>query len=167
VLIDEIDKAPRDFPNDLLNVLDQHEIEFPHVSRAECPPLKPKGPAPLVIITSNSERRLPEPFLRRCVFHHIKLTPDLLDQVVAAHRADFAGLAEPVLAAARERFLELRLRQDLRKVPSSGEFLAWAKALQLLGITERATLEKPRLADLPALAVLVKDSEDLEALRSR
>lgn len=167
VLIDEIDKAPRDFPNDLLNVLDQHVIEYPHVSQAECAPLKPRGPAPLVVITSNSERKLPEPFLRRCIFHHIRLTPEYLDQIIAAHKNDWAGLPDAVLAAARARFLELRGRDDLRKRPSSGEFLAWAKALHLQGVTDPGRLSKPRLSELPAIAALIKDSEDLDALRQR
>src|SRR6185369_2597106 len=79
VLLDEIDKAPRDFPNDLLNVLDQHTFHVPEedstISRGDQAP-------PIVVITSNSERRLPEPFLRRCIFHHIEFTEELLRRAV-------------------------------------------------------------------------------------
>ena len=66
VLIDEVDKAPRDFPNDLLDVLDQHKFYVRELERT----IDRQGPPPVVVITSNSERRLPEPFLRRCIFHH-------------------------------------------------------------------------------------------------
>lgn len=90
VLIDEIDKASRDFPNDLLNVLDQHRFYVPEkdlsVSRGERPP-------PIIVITSNSERRLPEPFLRRCIFHHIEFSEELLRRAVDARLGDFPSLS--------------------------------------------------------------------------
>ena len=73
VLIDEVDKAPRDFPNDLLNVLDQHTF---YVAEADRTVSRGAQAPPIVVITSNSERRLPEPFLRRCIFHHIDFTDD-------------------------------------------------------------------------------------------
>ena len=100
VLIDEIDKAPRDFPNDLLNVLDQHEFAVPELNRT----IRRRGLPPVVVITSNSERRLPEPFLRRCVFHHIEFTEDLLRRVIAARSGDFPNLREDVREAAIQRF---------------------------------------------------------------
>lgn len=84
VLLDEIDKAPRDFPNDLLNVLDQHTFHVPEAGRTVS---RGKGAPPIVVITSNSERRLPEPFLRRCIFHHIEFTEDLLRRAVEARVA--------------------------------------------------------------------------------
>jgi len=129
VLIDEIDKAPRDFPNDLLNILDQHEFEVPEsnrkVSRGEQPP-------PIVVITSNSERRLPEPFLRRCIFHHIAFTEELVRRAVEARIGDFPQLPDAVRDAAIERFLELRGR-EIRKKPATAELLVWLTVLSARG----------------------------------
>jgi MoxR-like ATPase len=160
VLIDEIDKAPRDFPNDLLNVLDKHEFHCPErgerISRGDRPP-------PVVIITSNSERRLPEPFLRRCVFHHIKLTPKLVDRAVRAHAgADFPDLGDDLIAAAVDCFHRLR-EHDLRKPPATAELLVWLTVLAARPDTRLDEL-LGRLIDLPALATLVKDRDDRSLL---
>jgi MoxR-like ATPase len=160
VLIDEIDKAPRDFPNDLLHVLDQHS--FPVPERGE-PVKKAEGtPPPLVIITSNSERRLPEPFLRRCIFHHIQFTRALVEKAVGARAGDFPRLDEKARAAAIERFLELRDR-GLRKKPATAELLVWLTVLSARGTTAEQ-LEGAPLRELPAIAALVKDRDDLDAL---
>ncbi len=161
VLIDEIDKAPRDFPNDLLNVLDKHEFHCPErseqVNRGDHPP-------PVVVITSNSERRLPEPFLRRCVFHHIRLTEELVETAVRAHAGvDFPNLNEDLFETALERFHELR-GHDLRKKPATAELLVWLTVLAARTETHRAELEGP-LIDLPALSTLIKDRDDRKLLR--
>ncbi len=159
VLLDEIDKAPRDFPNDLLNVLDQHTFKVPEadqtVSRGNHPP-------PIVLITSNSERRLPEPFLRRCIFHHIEFTEDLLRRAVEARMGDFPHLSAEVREAALQRFLELRGR-DLRKKPATAELLVWLTLLSARGGVTAETLRGP-FRSLPALAALVKDRDDLALL---
>ncbi len=160
VLIDEIDKAPRDFPNDLLNVLDKHEFHCPErgerISRHDRPP-------PVVVITSNSERRLPEPFLRRCVFHHIKLTPALVDRAVRAHAgADFPSLGDDLIEAAVDCFHRLR-EHDLRKPPATAELLVWLTVLAARPGTRVGELQG-RLIDLPALATLVKDRDDRSLL---
>jgi MoxR-like ATPase len=159
VLLDEIDKAPRDFPNDLLNVLDQHTFHVPEagqtVSRGDSPP-------PVVVITSNSERRLPEPFLRRCIFHHIEFTEELLRRAVEARIGDFPNLTSEVREAALERFLDLR-GHDLRKKPATAELLVWLTLLSARGGVTVETLRGP-LRSLPALAALVKDRDDLARL---
>jgi MoxR-like ATPase len=157
VLIDEIDKASRDFPNDLLNVLDQHQFVVAEtgelIGRGEKTP-------PLVVITSNSERRLPEPFLRRCIVYHLELDEDLLRRAIAARGGgDFPDLPEGVQEKALERFLELR-SLDLRKKPSTGELLVWLFLLAARGLREAEELEAP-LRDLPMLQALLKDREDL------
>lgn len=171
VLIDEIDKAPRDFPNDLLNVLDQHEFavpDLPHYGE-RIPIIKlPEGQAPpLVVITSNSERRLPEPFLRRCIFHHIEFDTAVLRSAVKAHTGAFLDLEEDVREAALERFLDIR-RLPLRKKPATAEFLVWLSVLSALsaqggGISSKELRRLP-LRDLPALATLVKDRDDMSRL---
>jgi MoxR-like ATPase len=169
VLIDEVDKAARDFPNDLLNVLDQHEFAVPDLPHRDnrVPVVKlPEGKAPpLVVITSNSERRLPEPFLRRCIFHHIEFTVETLRNAVRAHMGAFPNLAENVRETAMERFLELR-RLSLRKRPATAEFLVWLSVLSArygdeLGEKDLRALP---LRELPALATLVKDRDDLNKL---
>ena len=160
VLIDEIDKAPRDFPNDLLNVLDQHAFRVPEtdarVSRGDAPP-------PVVVITSNSERRLPEPFLRRCVFHHIEFTEELVRRAVRARQSDFPDLPNAVRDAAVERFFELRGR-ELRKKPATAELLVWLTVLSARGDVTLAQVRDCRPGELPALAALVKDRDDLALL---
>lgn len=162
VLIDEIDKAPRDFPNDLLNVLDKHEFVVPEAGRnVSCG----DQPPPVTVITSNSERRLPEPFLRRCIFHHIEFTEELLRRAVEAHVGAFPRLSEPVREVAIGRFLELRAR-DIRKKPATAELLLWFAVLSAKGVVDKDLLRGP-LADLPALSALVKDLDDLQLLRDR
>lgn len=157
VLIDEIDKAPRDFPNDLLNVLDQHRFYVREknewVDRGRRPP-------PIVVITSNSERRLPEPFLRRCIFHHIRFTQELVLRAVKAHLHSFPNLDEGLQEAALQRFFELRGR-DIRKPPATAELLVWLAVLSAQGTHRAQDLRTCPLAKLPALCTLVKDRDDL------
>lgn len=160
VLIDEIDKASRDFPNDLLHVLDQYAFEVPETG--EHVDIPRDAPRPFVVITSNSERKLPEPFLRRCIFHHVELSEELVRRAVEARDAAFANLSRDAREAAIVRFLELRAK-PLRKKPATAELLVW---LVLLGAL-RATadrLSKAPLRDLPALGALLKDRDDLDAL---
>ena len=160
VLIDEIDKAPRDFPNDLLNVLAQHEFDVPESGR----PVSRQGPPPIVLITSNSERRLPEPFLRRCIFHHIRFSEELLRRAVEARVGDFPKLPAAAREAAIERFLEVRAR-DLRKPPATAELLTWLRVLSARGALSADELRDRLLGELPALSTLIKDRDDLQVLR--
>lgn len=167
VLIDEIDKAPRDFPNDLLNVLHQHRFFVPEYQNLPADRQWIQRPAdrapPVVIITSNSERRLPEPFLRRCVFHHIELDEALVQRAVDAHRPAFANLTDATVKAGLRRFFDLRAL-GLRKPPATSEFLWWLAVLSAGGY-DAVRVDQTPLADLPALSVLVKDTDDLERLR--
>jgi MoxR-like ATPase len=162
VLIDEIDKASRDFPNDLLNVLDQHEF---HVRETGATIRRGDAPPPLVVITSNSERRLPEPFLRRCIFHHIEFTEDLMRRAVQARLSDFPRLSSDLRDAAIERFLELRGR-EVRKKPATAELLVWLTVLSARGNVSADQIRASALAELPAISTLIKDRDDL-ALLSR
>lgn len=161
VLIDEIDKASRDFPNDLLNVLDQHRF---HVrERDEWVGRGDRAP-PVVVITSNSERRLPEPFLRRCIVHHIAYTEELVRRAVSARLEDFQNLDETVREAAIARFQELRRLDALRKKPATAELLVWLAILSARGDVDLDEIRGVRLADLPALSALIKDRDDRELL---
>ncbi len=161
VLVDEVDKAPRDFPNDLLHVLDQHA--FTVTETGEAVGTRDGAAPPFVIITSNSERRLPEPFLRRCVFHHIKFDEALLRRAVQARVGDFPRLDAAARDTAIARFLELRERR-LRKKPATAELLVWLTVLSARGEGDADALRDTPLRDLPALATLVKDRDDLDEL---
>ncbi len=174
VLIDEIDKAPRDFPNDLLFVLDQHRFRIPEYDREESGGQQPfwierraDRPPPIIIITSNSERRLPDPFLRRCVFHHIHFTRELLRKAVHAHLDGWAHLEQDVANAVIDRSMELRERR-LRKPPSTAEIILWLSVLDAMaGAGQGVDPEQIRRAEareLPALSVLVKDADDMAQL---
>ena len=158
VLIDEIDKAPRDFPNDLLNVLDQNRFYVPE-SRQWVKRRDGEAP-PLVVITSNSERRLPEPFLRRCVFHHIEFTTELVRSAVRARGQEFPSLSEDFVTAAIARFMELR-DSGIRKKPATAELLVWLTVLNAQGDVSADDLRTKPLGKLPGLPTLVKDREDL------
>ena len=163
VLIDEIDKAPRDFPNDLLHELDKMEFTVRETGEEV---RETAAMRPIVFITSNSERRLPEPFLRRCVYHHIEFDENLVRRVVEVRRqrGEYKSLSEEFLRLALQRFLELRGR-SLRKPPATGELLVWLRVLALAAGVHPATLDEKDLSKLPYLGVLLKDHEDMEGLR--
>jgi MoxR-like ATPase len=161
VLIDEIDKAPRDFPNDLLDEIDQMEFRLPDL-REE--PFRAQH-RPIVIITSNSERQLPDPFLRRCVFHHIEF-PEDRERLAAIirERLKHLEISEHLISVAAERFLGLRSRTlSLEKKPSTGELLIWMKVLVRAGV-QPEKLETTPLAELPFLGALIKNQRDRETV---
>jgi MoxR-like ATPase len=162
ILIDEIDKAPRDFPNDLLHELDQHRFQHPF---ADTEIIAPRcGRPPILVVTSNDERRLPDAFLRRCIFHRIELKPELIEAAVAAHLEDFPRLDEDTRDAARERFWELR-ETPLDKKPSTAELLVWLCILSARGTTAEEIRPPRPLAELPGISALVKDAQDLLVLK--
>ena len=170
VLIDEIDKAPRDFPNDLLHELDQHS--FPHPFD-QARPIKPiSGRPPIVIVTSNEERRLPDAFLRRCIFHRIELTQALVEAAVesmARVASDDNGPAFPHLdaetrAAARQRFWDLRNLPEIDKKPSTAELLTWLCILSAQRV-DAAILRNTALSALPGIGALIKSDDDMKRLR--
>ena len=159
LLIDEIDKAPRDFPNDLLHELDKMEFTVTETSEKIS---APRNLTPIVFITSNSERRLPEPFLRRCVYHHIRFDDKLVERAIESRRADYRNLSDGFLKLALQRFLMLRDR-PLRKQPATGELLVWLRVLALAVGAYPERLDED-LAKLPYIGVLLKDRQDIEEL---
>ncbi len=158
VLVDEIDKAPRDFPNDLLNELDKMEFtvwELPEETRTRSSTIRP-----VTIITSNSERQLPLPFLRRCVFHRIDFPDEAQLVRIIRERLGGEDLDGELVRAAVDRFQEVREVKGLSKPPATGEVLTWTSALHAQGITV-AALTQASLGELPLWQALVKDHGDL------
>jgi MoxR-like ATPase len=162
VLIDEIDKAPRDFPNDLLHELDQ--FSFTVTETGQKITADRLAAPPVVVVTSNSEKRLPEAFLRRCIFHRIAFSEAILREAVDARRELMRR--QDVSDAAQRRFLELRrkLVDNQHRPPATGEFLVWLAALQAREVGADALAPEVPLARLPLLAALVKDAQARESL---
>ena len=164
LLIDEIDKAPRDFPNDLLHELDQGWFPHPFDKDTRGEPVRvpeKKGKPPIVVITSNVERRLPGPFLRRCVFYNINLERKLVRAAIEARSHQLSSLSAEARELAIDRFWDLR-ESGLQKSPSTAELLVWLAVLQAQGIEAKALVAP--LAKLPALGCLIKDQEDFDRL---
>jgi len=148
LLIDEIDKADMEFPNDLL-----HEIDRMSFRVAETEETFTAQYRPIVIITSNAEKELPDAFLRRCVFHYIEF-PDkeLMEEIVRVHHPD---VEKELLDQVLVRFYWLRDLPDLRKRPSTSELIDWIAALR------RAGIDPQRIeGELPFLGVLLKRESD-------
>ena len=153
LLIDEIDKADLEFPNDLLWELDRMEFYIPETDET----IRAKNP-PIVIITSNAEKELPDAFLRRCAFHFIDF-PDreLMRDIVLAHYPD---IEEKLMEQAIEAFFYVRDYFELKKKPGTSELLDWISALKLSGLP----VDDLR-RDLPLTGFLLKKDEDREAVR--
>ncbi len=150
LLIDEIDKADIEFPNDLLNELDN--MTFYIYETDEYIQAKHR---PIVIITSNSEKELPDAFLRRCIFHYIEFpTPELMKDIVKVH---FPDIEKKLLNQALELFYKLREINELRKKPSTSELIDWIRVLIKTG----AKFKPEDLTNIPFLGTLIKKEEDL------
>ena len=159
VLIDEVDKADIEFPNDLLRELDR--MEFYCYETRQLIQAKHR---PIFIITSNNEKELPDAFLRRCFFHYIAF-PDkeTLAQIVEAH---FPGLQENLLREALAVFFELRQINGLKKKPSTSELLDWLKLLKSEGIdAEKLVAQNKRLELLPLYGALMKNEQDVNVMQ--
>lgn len=153
LLIDEIDKADLEFPNDLLWELDQMEFYIHETKRT----VKAKQ-RPIVIITSNAEKELPDAFLRRCIFHYIDFpTKELMEDIVKVH---FPDIEVNLLKNAMDVFYWIRDIRDVRKKPSTSELIDWVNALQKGGIPTDKLRET-----LPFLGVIIKKDEDLETVK--
>jgi MoxR-like ATPase len=153
VLVDEIDKADIEFPNDLLHELDRMEFVVSETGERVA-----ASKRPVMLITSNNEKELPDAFLRRCVFHWLTFpTPDQMRAIVDVHHPK---LDELLLDEVLRRFYWLREQSELRKKPSTSELVDWIAALRRAGISA----EKVH-AQLPFLGVLLKNERDLETVR--
>ena len=152
LLIDEIDKADLEFPNDLLWELDKMEFYINETKET----IKTKK-RPIVIITSNAEKELPDAFLRRCIFHYIEF-PDRekMKDIVKVHYGDMDSI---LLEQAIEAFYKIRSMKDLQKLPSTSELLDWLQALMISGVdTDKI------VAEIPYVGVLLKKNQDIEVM---
>ncbi|KMY66076.1 ATP-binding protein [Desulfocarbo indianensis] len=152
LLIDEIDKADIEFPNDLLNELDEMSFYVSETKETIAAQTRP-----IVVITSNSEKELPDAFLRRCVFHYIDF-PDaqLMTDIVGVHYPD---LEKKLLKEVLTRFYWLREIDNFRKKPSTSELLDWISAL-IAGGVKPETVAK----ELPFAGALIKKEQDMDVL---
>jgi MoxR-like ATPase len=152
LLIDEVDKADIEFPNDLLHELDRMRFRILETGEEIV-----AAHRPVVVITSNNEKELPDAFLRRCVFHFIDFPePELMRRIVGVHHPE---LDEELAKQALEVFYELRALQRLRKRPSTSELIDWIGVLRAAGVTT-GDLEN----QLPFVGALLKKEQDLLAL---
>ena len=152
LLIDEIDKADLEFPNDLLWELDKMEFYINETKET----VKTKY-RPIVIITSNAEKELPDAFLRRCIFHYIEFpTKEKMEEIVNVH---FGDIDRKLSEKALEAFYELSGMDDLQKKPSTSELLDWIQALMISGV-DINDLKK----EMPFVGVLLKKNQDIDVM---
>jgi MoxR-like ATPase len=151
LLIDEIDKADLEFPNDLLWEIDQMEFYIPETRDRIAAKTRP-----IVVITSNAEKELPDAFLRRCIFHYIAFPePEQMEAIVRVH---YPNIRAELLNQVLTKFYEIRGVRDLQKKPGTSELLDWLIALAHKDIPMETIMEKA-----PFLGVLLKKNEDIEA----
>ncbi len=155
LLIDEIDKADIEFPNDLLRELDRMEFHVYETKQT----IRAKR-RPLVFITSNNEKELPDAFLRRCFFHYIKFPePETMQKIVEVH---YPGLKKDLLAAALKSFYDVRNLPGLKKKPSTSELIDWLKLLLAEDIPVQALQSADQKVAIPPLVgALLKNEQDV------
>ena len=158
LLIDEIDKADIEFPNDLLQELDRMEFYVYETNETIAARVRP-----VVIITSNNEKELPDAFLRRCFFHYIRFPDDeTMRAIVEVH---FPGIKPRLVSEALKTFYEIRQVPGLKKKPSTSELLDWLKLLLVEDIDEHVLRERdPRKLIPPLHGALLKNEQDVHLL---
>ncbi len=155
LLIDEIDKADIEFPNDLLWELDIMNFYIPETRET----VKAKH-KPIVVITSNAEKDLPDAFLRRCIFHYIEFPDEeMMAKIINVH---FPGLDSLLVKQAINAFYKIRNAGGLQKKPSTSELLDWVQALVIGGVSPEKIAK-----ELPFLGVLIKKREDFLVVKER
>lgn len=153
LLIDEIDKADLEFPNDLLWELDKMEFYINETKET----IRTKH-RPIVVITSNAEKELPDAFLRRCIFHYIEF-PDR-EKMAEIIRVHYGDIDKKLTKNALDAFYEIRKMNELQKKPSTSELLDWIQALMLSGVSVDNLS-----ADMPFVGVLLKKNQDIDVMQ--
>jgi MoxR-like ATPase len=148
LLIDEVDKADIEFPNDLLNELDEMSFHIPETNETISAIHRP-----IAVITSNAEKELPDAFLRRCIFHYIEFPdPKLMEEIVKVH---FPDIKNSLLHEAMETFYSLREIDEFRKKPSTSELIDWIRALIAGGVPHENIAR-----EIPFMGTLLKKETD-------
>ena len=152
LLIDEIDKADLEFPNDLLWELDKMEFYINETKET----IKTKH-RPIVIITSNAEKELPDAFLRRCIFHYIEFpNAEKMEEIIKVH---FGDIDRKLCQKALEAFYEIRNMKEIQKKPSTSELLDWLQALMISGVSVNKIKD-----EIPVVGVLLKKNQDIDIM---
>jgi MoxR-like ATPase len=155
LLIDEIDKADLEFPNDLLNELEEMSFYIPETNETIT-----ANHRPIVVITSNAEKELPDAFLRRCIFHYIEFPNlELMEEIVRVH---FPNIKDSLLSEALKAFYKLREIDDFRKKPSTSELIDWIRALIAGGIPHDKVS-----SEIPFVGTLLKKETDYDYFVAR
>jgi MoxR-like ATPase len=155
LLIDEIDKADLEFPNDLLNELEEMSFYIPETNETIT-----ANHRPIVVITSNAEKELPDAFLRRCIFHYIEFpNSELMEEIVRVH---FPNIKDSLLSEALKAFYKLREIDDFRKKPSTSELIDWIRALIAGGIPHDKVS-----SEIPFVGTLLKKETDYDYFLAR
>ncbi len=150
LLIDEVDKADIEFPNDLLNELDEMSFYIPETNETITAIHRP-----ITVITSNAEKELADAFLRRCIFHYIEFpAPELMEEIVQVH---FPDIKDTLLRGALKTFYALREIDELRKKPSTSELIDWIRALIAGGIPHENIS-----SEIPFIGTLLKKEQDYD-----
>lgn len=148
LLIDEVDKADIEFPNDLLNELDEMSFYIPETNETISAIHRP-----ITVITSNAEKELPDAFLRRCIFHYIEFpNPELMEKIVKVH---FPDIKNNLLQEALKTFFALRQIDEFRKKPSTSELIDWIRALVAGGMPHDKIS-----TEIPFISALLKKEQD-------
>ena len=148
LLIDEVDKADIEFPNDLLNELDEMSFYIPETNETISAIHRP-----ITVITSNAEKELPDAFLRRCIFHYIEFPdPELMEEIVRVH---FPDIKDNLLREALRTFYSLREIDEFRKKPSTSELIDWLQALMAGGVADEKIS-----SEIPFIGTLLKKETD-------
>ncbi|MFT6919116.1 MAG: MoxR-like ATPase [Cognaticolwellia sp.] len=156
LLIDEIDKADIEFPNDLLQELDRMEFYVYETNQL----IRAKH-RPIIIITSNNEKELPDAFLRRCFFHYIKFPTKIeMEQIIAVHHPH---VKQDLLAHTLEVFFDLREVQGIKKKPSTSELIDWLKLLVADDVAQDVLINK-KSDIIPLFGALLKNEQDVSLL---
>jgi MoxR-like ATPase len=169
VLIDEIDKAPRDFPNDLLNEIEQMYFRVPELDNVAIggPGAVPDDMRPIVFLTNNSEKNLPDPFLRRCIYYNIPFpTKERLEDILLSRLSRLGATAGPLLAEALAFFLALREEHVARRRISPAELIQWITWLLAQGARPDCSLREVKAQAVAGLGALTKDPADQERVRT-
>ena len=172
VLIDEIDKAPRDFPNDLLNEIERLYFRVPELKNAGTPGADSgegvsRQMRPIIVLTSNSEKGLPDPFLRRCVYFDIPFPKRDEMQSIVANRVTGLGAENALLKSALDLFYDLRSdAAGLKKKPSTAELINWLQILVHRDAPRDTPLSQSKDLLLQTVATLIKNTDDQPKAKS-